>query len=367
MAACGWVNASAQSLYSLPPGVETRWASPENPLGEKSKGAQANGGRKGAAAVSIKANQQITLAEVHGTSGTVRRIWATMNDRSPEMVRGLTLQMFWDGSAQPAVSAPFGDFFGFGLGQMVPFQSALFSSPEGKSFNCYIPMPFRTGMKIVVINESGKDLPAFFYDVDYTLGDKREPTDLYFHARFRHESPTNLQEDFEILPEVLGSGRFLGVQLSVVANRQAYLNKWWGEGEVKFYLDQDRQWPTLVGTGTEDYVGAGFTLGVFSSLYQGAPFVDKEKGCYSFYRYHVPDPIYFRTRIRVTVQQIGIKFRSDGEDPLFHTGSPLYKAGAGLVPFDKEPVGWYALFERQDDWSSVAYFYLNRPGEAVQP
>jgi hypothetical protein len=97
MAACGWGNASAQSLYSLPPGVETRWASPENPLGEKSKGAQANGGRKGAAAVSIKANQQITLAEVHGASGTVRRIWATMNDRSPEMVRGLTLQMFWDG------------------------------------------------------------------------------------------------------------------------------------------------------------------------------------------------------------------------------------------------------------------------------
>ncbi len=186
---------SAQSLYTLPDGVETRWASFENPAGEKGNGAQTNGGRKGRAALPIKAGEQVTLAEVRGSSGTVRRIWATINDRSPAMLRGLKIEMFWDGATKPAVSAPFGDFFGLGLGQMAAFQSALFASPEGKTFSCYIPMPFRTGMKIVLTNESGKDLRLLFYDVDYTLGDKHDVSDLYFHAHYRSESPTKLQQE----------------------------------------------------------------------------------------------------------------------------------------------------------------------------
>src|ERR1041384_682926 len=160
----------AQSLYTFPEGTETRWASPENPKGEKGRAAQANGGRKGRPAIPVKAGERLALAEVQGSSGTVRRIWATINDRSPAILRGLKLEMFWDGASTPAVSAPFGDFFGHGLGHMSAFQSALFASPEGKSFNCYIPMPFKTGMKIVVTNESGKDLQLLFYDVDYTLG-----------------------------------------------------------------------------------------------------------------------------------------------------------------------------------------------------
>jgi hypothetical protein len=191
-----------QSLYTLPEGIETRWASPENPRGEKGKGAETNGGRKGRPAISIKAGEQTTLAEVSGAGGTVRRIWATINDRSPAMLRGLKLEIFWDGAGKPAVSAPFGDFFGVSLGHVTAFQSAFFTSPEGKSFNCYIPMPFRTGMKIVVTNESGKDLQFLFYDVEYTLGDKHDANDLYFHAHFRRENPTALQRDFEILPEI---------------------------------------------------------------------------------------------------------------------------------------------------------------------
>ena len=142
---CGLDCVVAQSLYTIPDGIETRWASFENPAGEKGKGAQTNGGRKGQAALPIKAGEQVTLAEVHGSSGTVRRIWATINDRSPAMLRGLKIEMFWDGATKAAVSAPFGDFFGLGLGQMAAFQSALFASPEGKTFTCYIPMPFRTG------------------------------------------------------------------------------------------------------------------------------------------------------------------------------------------------------------------------------
>jgi hypothetical protein len=349
---------AAQSLYTIPDGVESRWASFENPGGEKGKGAQTNGGRKGRPAIPIKAGEQVTLAEVHGSSGTVRRIWATISDRSPAMLRGLKIEMFWDGANKPAVSAPLGDFFGLGLGQMVAFQSALFASPEGKSFNCYIPMPFRTGMKIVVTNESGKDLALFFYDVDYTLGDKHDASVLYFHAHYRREDPTKLQRDFEILPRVLGKGRFLGANLGVQANRELYFDKWWGEGELKVFLDGDRDWPTLAGTGTEDYVGTGWGENQYFHLYQGVLFADRARTRYSFYRYHVPDPIYFRSDIRVTIQQIGFTLKTSAEDPLFKTGVPVYAAGPGRQEKEK---GSFGLFERQDDWSSCAYFYLDKP------
>lgn len=241
-------------LYDVPAGVQTRWASPENPRGEAGRGARENGGRKGNSAIHLKPGEQATLAEVHGSSGTVRRIWATLNDRSPAMLRGLKIEMFWDEAKKPAVSAPFGDFFGMGLGHMAVLRSALLSSP-GKSFNCAIPMPFRTGMKIVVTNESGKDLELFFYDVEYTLGDPHGKDDLYFHAHFQHQAPTTLQKDFEILPHVEGRGRYLGTSVGVRANRELYGNKWWGEGEVKIYLDGDREFPALVNTGIEDYIG----------------------------------------------------------------------------------------------------------------
>lgn len=274
------------------------------------------------------------------------------------MLRGLKIEMFWDGATKPAVSAPFGDFFGLGLGQMVAFQSGLFASPEGKSFNCYVPMPFRTGMKIVVTNESGKNLELLFYDIDYTLGDKHDANDLYFHAHYRRENPTKMQKDFEILPKILGKGRFLGASFGVQANRQLYFDKWWGEGEVKIYLDGDHDWPTLAGTGTEDYVGTGWGENQYSQLYQGVLFADSAKLRYSFYRYHVPDPVYFKNGIRVTIQQIGFTPKTNAEDPLYNTGVPIYNAGAGLVEKEKGSLG---LFERQDDWSSCAYFYLDKP------
>jgi hypothetical protein len=352
----------AQALYTAPSGIETRWTSPENPQGEKGIGGQSNGGRKGRPAISIKAGEQVTLAEVHGSSGTVRRIWATFNDRSPAMLRGLKIEMFWDDSSKPAVSAPFGDFFGMALGHMTAFQSALFASPEGKSFNCFVPMPFRTAMKIVVKNESGRDLLLFFYDIDYTLGDKHGKDDLYFHAHFRREDPTTLQKDFEILPEVIGRGRYLGASIGVKANRELYADKWWGEGEVKVYLDGDREWPTLAGTGTEDYVGDAWDLNQFSNLYQGAIYGDSAKMEYSLYRFHVPDPVYFRSRVRVTIQQIGLIAGASADDPIYATQTPVYKAGPGRVAIGK---GSFEMFERQDSWSAVAYFYLDKPTDAL--
>lgn len=201
------------------------------------------------------------------------------------MLRGLKIEMFWDGATRPAVSAPFGDFFGLGLGEMVAFQSALFPSPEGKSFNCYIPMPFRAATRIVVTNESGKDFALFFYEVDYTLGDKHDASVLYFHAHYRRENPTKLQQDFKILPKVQGKGRFLDANRGVQTNKKLYFEKWWGEGEAKVYLDGDREWPTLEGTGTEDYIGTGWGQNQYSNLYQGSLVADSAKMWYSFYRY----------------------------------------------------------------------------------
>src|SRR5215203_943934 len=147
-------TALAQLIYEMPEGVESRMASGENPTGAKGRGGQVNGGRKGAATVPIKAGESRVLAEATGTSGTVRRIWMTFPDRGPQMLRSLKIEMYWDGATKPAVSAPVGDFFGIGLGQKVPFQSVFFSDPEGRSFNCFIPMPFKTSMKIVMVNES---------------------------------------------------------------------------------------------------------------------------------------------------------------------------------------------------------------------
>jgi Protein of unknown function (DUF2961) len=369
---CAWVKTmaafaaepappAASLLYTLPEGVETRWASPENPTGERGQGATANAGRKGAPFFVLKAGEQRVLAQVKSGSGMVRRIWMTLNDRSPRMLRGLRIDMYWDGAMTPAVSAPLGDFFGVGLGRIVPFQSALFSSPEGRSFNASVPMPFRSGMRIVLSNESGADQPQVYYDVDYTLGDKLGADALYFHAVFRRENPTKLQQDFELLPHISGKGRYLGTNVGVIVDGQRYGASWWGEGEVKIYLDGDQARPTLSGTGTEDYIGTGYGMEAYSHQFQGAPISDHDKQRYAFYRYHVNDPVYFRREIRVTLQQIGFIWSKDGIPDKMMT-PPVYAAGQGLRELDlahmPKPV---QLFERADDYSSCTYFYLDRP------
>ncbi|MCA1620543.1 MAG: DUF2961 domain-containing protein [Acidobacteria bacterium] len=349
-------EASAQALYEMQD-VETRWASPENPTGEKGRGGQAAGGRKGSPTIPIRAGESVVLAEARNTSGMVRRIWMTMPDRSPRMLRGLRLEMFWDGAATPAVSAPVGDFFGIGLGVMAAFDSALFSNPEGRSLNCFVPMPFRTGMRIVMTNESGRDLPELFYDVDYTLGDRHPPNVLYFHAHWRRENPTTLRRDYEILPKVSGRGRYLGANIGVIVNQAEYFNTWWGEGEVKIFLDGDAGLPTLAGTGAEDYVGTAWGQGRYSTLYQGSPVADEVSMRWCFYRYHVVDPVFFRRDARVTIQQIGY-LADHSRGGFFREGRRLYRAGPGAAEMDLTKDG---KFERSDDWSSCAYFYLDRP------
>ncbi|MBN2223391.1 MAG: DUF2961 domain-containing protein [Deltaproteobacteria bacterium] len=358
-----------KTLYHIPHGVKTRWASPENWDAAAGAGGTENSGRKGSPFFYLPAGAQRVLAEVTGQTGTLRRIWITISDRSPKMLRGVRLDIYWDGASEPAVSAPLGDFFGHGLGRMRPFQSCLFSSPEGRSFLSIVPMPFKTGMRAVVTNESGTDLTLFYYDVDFTVGDGHPAHTPYFHAHFNRENPTTLKRDFDILPRVAGAGRYLGAQIGVIVNRQRYAATWWGEGEVKIYLDGDRQLPTLCGTGTEDYIGTAFGQGRFDHLFQGCPLADEKNMQYSFYRLHVPDPVYFAKDIRVTLQQMGI-WEPHTKGGLIESSPKVFRAGPGMEEVDLRELGddWpIGYFERADDVSSCVYFYLDRPTNGLGP
>ncbi|MGY5851427.1 glycoside hydrolase family 172 protein [Salegentibacter sp. F14] len=363
----------SQELYEMPEEkVFTRWTSFENQDGLKGAGAKENQGAKGHAFDRIPAGEGVDLVNITG-SGVINRIWLTVNDRSPEMLRSLKIEMYWDGREKPAVSVPLGDFFGVGLGRRVAFESTFFTDPEGRSFNCFIPMPFKEGARISIVNESEKDLNALFYEVNLVKVDHKEEDVLYFHAYWNRELETVLSDDFEILPRVAGKGRFLGTNIGVLTNPK-YEETWWGEGEVKIYLDKDSKFPTLVGSGTEDYIGTAWGQGTFDHLYQGSLIADKEEGAFAFYRYHITDPVYFYNDIKVDIQQIG--------------GAPKEKVrellakGAELVPVTVDhsphftkllemdtppkinqaefPDGW-TNFYRKDDVSATAYFYLNKP------
>ena len=357
------MNFDPKPIFSMPKGVHTRWASPENPQGLKGAAAQAKGGRKGSPHVPLPAGGRLVLAEASGTTGMVRRIWATINDRTPAVMRGLRIDIYWDDAATPAVSAPFADFFGQSLGRCQTFQSAFFSNPEGRSFNCSVPMPFKSAFKVVLTNESANDIAMLFYDVDFTVGDEVNDDTLYFHAHWRRENPTKMQQDYEFLPKVSGRGRYLGVNVGVIGNRKTYFTSWWGEGECKVYLDGDDQYPTLAGTGTEDYTGTAWGLGQYAHLYQGCQLADEENLQYAFYRYHVADPVFFYRDIRVTMQQIGC-WSPENMKQFAEARHQLIVNGPGMVPVDMNDAlatkSW-GLYERQDDWSSCCYFYLDRP------
>ncbi len=378
---------SAQELYKAPgPSTKTKWISPENPSGNKGAAGTSNKGAKGSAFFTVKAGEQLVMMDVKG-SGIIRRMWLSGTiPRSEEQRRMVRIDMYWDGSKKPAVSAPIGDFFGLGLGLSVPYKNALFSNPEGRSFNITIPMPYRTGAKIVITNESSAHA-LVWYDINYT--EEKVPDDaLYFHAYWNRNPKTTLGVDHVILPEVKGKGRFLGTNIGIIGD-SAYRNTWFGEGEVKVYLDGDKQLPTLAGTGTEDYIGTGWGQGEYQDQYQGSLLSDSKNDVYAFYRYHVPDPVYFQQDCKVTIQQLGnssVKnlrdmiargvqlkpvwvFKQGSNRDIFNLqGSPPSQIllldrpdikGINDPMFDKDDFG--ANFYRSDDVSSVAYFYLNKP------
>jgi hypothetical protein len=357
-------------LFVLPEKVEARWINPENIKGVRGAGGKTNDSRKGAPCYgALKAGAQMELANYQGSSGIVRHLWTTIDNRSPKMLRGLRMDFYWDGADRPAISAPWGDFFGFGLGCMAPFECALFNCPEGRNFNSFLPMPFRSGFRITVTNETDADLGMFWFQADFTVYDELPANALYLHGHFHRENPTTMRQDYEILPQVKGRGRYLGVNFGVIANTELYFKAWWGEGEVKIYTDGDRPFPTLCGTGTEDYVLTSWGQGRYANAYSGCHLADHEKFRYCFYRYHLPDPIYFRQEIRATIQQIGCWDPKTRKDMHF-SGNTYLKAGPESKPIDFSPaeaVGDYGLFERADDWSSCAYFYLDRPTNELPP
>lgn len=370
--------AQINELYYKPRKVITRWSSFENPNGRKGMGGMENKGAKGHPFEGMEAGESKVLLDIKG-SGMITRMWFTVNDRSTETLRALKLEMFWDGAKTPAVSVPFGDFFAAMLEKPVAFESALFSNPEGRSFNCFIPMPFRKSAKVVITNESEKRLRLLFYDIDYLLGVKHKRRTLYFHAYWHRENLTALGKDFEILPKVSGSGRFLGTNIGVNCNQKNL--GWWGEGEVKMYVNGDTLFPTIVGTGTEDYIGTGWGQGCFAHQYQGCLVSNKKEQRYTFYRYHVPDPVYFDRDIRVTIHQMG----GDAKKSVIK----MVKEGVPIIPvtiswennfvllLDADPPvdlekhespQWaWTNYYRQDDVCAVAYFYLDSPENGLPP
>lgn len=285
-------------------------------------------------------------------------------------LRGMKIEMYWDGAEKPAVQAPLGDFFCQSLGRMVTFQNAFFSSPQGSSLNCIIPMPFRKSAKIVLINESKVEIPVY-YEVDATLGDKHDDQTLYFHAYWRRENPTTVRKDFTILPRIEGKGRFLGCNLGMIQDSCSTMF-WWGEGEVKVYLDGDNEYPTLVGTGTEDYIGSGYGQNLFNHPYQGNQFISQTKNAYGFYRFHVPDPIYFHKDIRVTIQDMGGPgWRNMVEAINKNPGMKFMKSGNGTEYYSKEELEATKRIEgkaeRTDDYCATAYWYMDKPENILPP
>jgi hypothetical protein len=364
-------DAAPGAWYQMPGApLETRWYTFENRDGAKGAAGKARSGRKGAPTTALPKGQSLVLADIQG-SGTIRRIWMTTFDHnSPEALRGLKIEMYWDGARTPAVQAPLGDFFCHSLGHAVVFQNACFASPEGRSFQCFVPMPFRKAAKILLINESGKD-NGVYYEVDATLGDRHDENTMYFHSYWRRENYTTVRQDMTILPRVEGRGRFLGCNLGV-RQHPSLTGFWWGEGEVKIYLDGDEANPTLCGTGTEDYIGDGYGQNLFAHMYSGNQYISEKKNAYGFYRFHIPDPVYFHKDIRVTIQVMGgpayfQMLEAMDRDPTLR----FMKAGDGTQYYTREELQKEPrradVMERIDDHCATAYWYMDKPENSLGP
>ncbi len=336
--------------------IVSRAINAENREGRAGEGGKAQSvlgaSRKGSPCLKdIESGETAVLCDITGC-GMIRHIWITVDDRTSNsdryVLRDLVLRMYWDDEENPSVECPLGDFFALGFGETYSVYSSLITVLPSRGLNSYIAMPFKRRARITLENQHSTSIPAFFYQIDYTLGDELSDDTLYFHALWNRENPTTPKHDYTILDGVEGEGTYLGTTL-YLSSLSRY---WWGEGEVKFYIDDDTLYPTICGTGTEDYFGGSWSFAhheegktietCYNSNYMGYPFYSRDdRSIYnpyhncecppmrSFYRWHVKDPIFFKKRLRVTVQQIGVSFGG--------------------------------LFERSDDVSSVAYWYQTEP------
>jgi len=331
--------------------AKTRSISAENFTGAKGAGGMATEGNgatyardlgrgwKISPSVSLKAGETFTVADIAG-SGAIQQIWLTPTGPW----RYSILRIYWDGQEQPSVECPLGDFFGMPWGRYAPLVSLPVCVNPGRAFNCYWEMPFRRRCRITLAN-IGDDVMHLYYQVNYTLTDV--PDDCaYFHAQFRRTNPLPYKQDYTILDGVRGRGHYVGTAMGWGSNNAG----WWGEGEIKFFLDGDREWPTICGTGTEDYFCGSYNFEhpgthqyqEFCTPYAGLHQVLRPDGLYrsqtrfAMYRWHVMDPVRFESDLRITNQALG--WRNDG----------AWRSDGRYLPL-------------QDDICSVAYWYQTLP------
>ena len=328
--------------------AKSRSISPENFTGEKGKGGMATEGLGAGAArdlgqgwkispaVTIKAGETFTVADITGP-GQIQHIWMTPTGLN----RFNILRIYWDDEKTPSVECPVGDFFAQGLQEFGQVSSLAVCANPGSGFNCYWPMPFRKRCRITMENIDEGDM-VLFYQVDYTL--TQVPKDAaYFHAQFRRSNPLPLKQDFVILDDVKGWGHYVGTYMTWNVKS----NGWWGEGEIKFFMDGDTEFPTICGTGTEDYFCGSYAFmkpGTdeyveFTTPYAGMPQVIKPDGKFKsqmrfgLYRWHIMDPVRFEEDLKITMQALG------------------WRSGGRYLPL-------------QDDISSVAFWYQAEPHTA---
>lgn len=276
--------------------------------------------------IAISAGQTVDLADIDG-SGCIRHIWFTLG---PQFYRDLVLRMYWDDEKTPSVEVPVGDFFCCAWGKSTDLAALPINvNPKG-GLNCYIPMPFASHARISITNEGPSDVTHFFYTINYTLEAFPEGA-RYLHAQFRRTLSQPYKEDFVLLDRAIGQGHYIG---TFMAWKQA-IDGWWGEGEIKMFIDSDVDFPTICGTGTEDYFGGAWCFGRnFDAPFLGYQLVDGEDGKagakHTMYRFHFADPVYFESGLKVTMQALG------------------WQTESRYLPLE-------------DDISSVAYYYLSRP------
>jgi hypothetical protein len=309
--------------------AETRSISAENLTGAKGAGGQATEGTgasparelgqgwKMSPSINLPGKTTVTLADVDGP-GAIQQIWLTLH---PSFWRRVVLRIYWDDETSPSVETPIGDFFCNGWGVRCNVTSLPVAVNPAGGFNSYWEMPFRKHARITIENLSPDTLLGFYYQINYTLTEVPAER-AYFHAQWRRSNPVPYQHVHTLLDGVQGHGHYVGAYLAWGVNN----NGWWGEGEIKFYLDGDGAWPTICGTGTEDYFGGAWDFEqpqgqycVFSSPFSGLPQVIKPDGLYQsqqrfgMYRWHVMDPVRFRQDLRVTIQALGWRSPTDGK------------------------------------------------------
>ncbi|MEO7215383.1 glycoside hydrolase family 172 protein [Mucilaginibacter sp.] len=330
----------------------SRSISPENFNGEKGKGGMATTGTGAGASrelgqtwkvspsVVIKKHTTYTVAEIDGP-GAVQHIWMTPTGNW----RYSIIRFYWDDETTPSVEAPVGDFFCMGWGKYAPISSLAVVVNPGSAFNCYWPMPFKKKCRITMENINDEDM-VLYYQVDYTL--TKVPEDAgYFHAQFHRINPLPYKKDYVLVDSIQGKGQYVGTYLAYGSNK----NGWWGEGEIKFFMDGDTKFPTIIGTGTEDYFCGSYNFDTrrknadgsethayteFSGPYTGLAQVIKGDGLYNvaqrfgLYRWHIADPIRFEKTLKVTLQALG------------------WRNGGRYLPL-------------QDDLASVVFWYQTGP------